>query len=173
MDASQASDRPASNRPASDRGASDRRASDRHWNLALFGYGLIGLSAVVAAHPQAYLFGKIMSVPGWAPDLPFGMGFHELVGFAFLAPIAWLSRGTAAALRGLLFCLLLTPLPALLRFAADPGQWHSGLPINLAFNYLWIQLSCVAPALAVLVPRLALALGRRLRRGRTGANGEG
>lgn len=159
MDASQASDRPSSDRPS----------LDRRWNLALFGYGLTGLSAVVAAHPQAYLFGKVMSVPGWALQLPFGLGFHELVGFAFLAPIAWLSRGTAAALRGLLFCLVLTPLPALLRFAADPDQWHSGLPANLAFNYLWIQLACIAPALAVLAPRLALALWRLLRRGRTGA----
>lgn len=137
----------------------------------MFGYGLIGLSAVVAAHPQAYLFGKVMSVPGWAPDLPFGMGFHELVGFAFLAPIAWLSRGTGAAVRGLLFCLLLTPVPALLRFAADPDQWHSGLPVNLAFNYLWIQLACIAPALAAVVPRLAVASWRLLRPGRADAGG--
>jgi len=142
----------------------EQRVRDRRWNRALFGYGLIGLSAVVATHPGAYLFGKVMTVPGWAPELPFGMGFHELVGFAFLAPIGWLSRGTGAAVRGLLFCLVLTPLPALLRFAADPDQWHSGLPVNLAFNYLWIQVACIAPALVVLLPRIAVAALRRFRR---------
>ena len=87
---------------------------------------------------RTFAFAKIVYMPAWAALLPSAFLAPCVIALPCLVPAALFTTSVRAGVRSLLWVALLAPMPALVMYAANPIHQHSGLPLNLAFQYVWI-----------------------------------
>lgn len=130
-----------------------------------------GLASAIAVWFEIFAFAKTVHMPAWAFLLPSPFLASCIIALLCLTPAALITTSTGAAVRGLVWAVLLSPILALVIYAADPVHQHSGLPLNLAFQYGWIvvtglllpsaSLLGIRVVLGVVAPRLTSAWRRR------------
>jgi hypothetical protein len=87
---------------------------------------------------EIFAFAKIVHMPKWAGLLPSPLWAPCVVALPFLVPATWLTTSLGSAARSLVWVGFLSPLPALAIYALNPLHQHSGLLLNLAFQYVWL-----------------------------------
>jgi hypothetical protein len=97
-----------------------------------------GMASAILVWFELFAFAKVVYMPAWAALLPSVFLAPCVIALPCLVPAALFTTSIRAAFRSLLGVVLLAPLPALVMYAANPLYQHSGLPLNLAFQYLWI-----------------------------------
>jgi hypothetical protein len=116
-----------------------------------------GLASAIVAWFELFAFAKIVHMPAWAALLPSVFLAPCVIALPCLVPAALFTTSIGAAFRSLLWVALLAPMPALVMYAANPIHQHSGLPLNLAFQYVWIVGSgLLLPATGLLGVRATL-----------------
>lgn len=113
-------------------------------NTTGFLLSLAALSIAVLVFGDIYLFSKVSIRPGWAGFLPHWLGVSDFIGLCCLAPAALLPERLRSVAAALAKCVALAPLPVLIMYSNDHA--HSGLWMNLLFNYGWVGLQCLIPA---------------------------
>jgi len=136
-------------------------------NTIGFLLSLPALSIAVFVLRDIYLFSKVSIRPDWAGFLPTWLGVSDFIGLCCLVPAALLPERLRSAAAALAKCVALAPLPVLIVYSNDHA--HSGLWMNLLFNYGWVGLQCLIPAAMLLLLRGIVdgsrALAKRASRG--------
>jgi hypothetical protein len=97
-----------------------------------------GLASAILVWFELFAFAKIVYMPAWAALLPSAFLAPCVIALPCLVPAALFTTSIRAGVRSLLWVVLLAPMPALVVYAANPVHQHSGLLLNLAFQYVWI-----------------------------------
>ncbi|MGN7917685.1 hypothetical protein [Lysobacter sp. 22409] len=120
-------------------------------NTVGFLLSLSALSIAVFVFRDIYLFSKVSIRPDWAQFLPTWLGVSDFIGLLCLAPAALMPERLKSVAAALAKCVFLAPLPVLIVYSNDHA--HSGLWMNLLFNYGWVGLHCLIPAVMLFVVR--------------------
>ncbi|ALN64899.1 putative membrane protein [Lysobacter antibioticus] len=120
-------------------------------NTVGFLLSLLALSVAVIVFRDSYLFSKVSIRPPWAEFLPGWLGVSDFIGLLCLAPAALLPERLKSAAAALATCVLLAPVPVLIAYSNYHA--HAIVWMSLLFDYCWVGLHCLIPAVMLFIVR--------------------
>jgi hypothetical protein len=119
-------------------------------------FSAVLLATSILVWRDLYFFSKVVYLPTWTANLPSPINTPAYLAVLCLLPAAFISSTRGAAIRAVIWAVLVAPLPALGVYATSTSSSGINLVLNTVFNYGWvIGFNCLVPALVLLGLRVA------------------